>query len=113
MLTFYSIKPRVRFAKSRRLSFLLSIERFSFLPVKPDGERVHFLALTTRCQSSCRFPFRANDKFMRLTDPSANSNSDTDTDTDAAGGDIHPKGLTKVRALYMSKMFVGATVIFP
>lgn len=41
---------------------------------------------------------------MLLTDPSANSNSDTDTDTDAAGGDIRPKGLTKVRALYMSKV---------
>lgn len=41
---------------------------------------------------------------MLLTDPSANSNSDTDTD--AVGGDtVHRKELTKVRALYMSKVF--------
>lgn len=67
---------------------------------------MHFLALASAVSIQLPISIPLNDKFMLLTDPSANSNSDTDNDT--AGGRRHrPKGLTKVRALYMSGVFAA------
>lgn len=69
--TRYSIKT-TRVVRGKQTPCFLSfspIELFSFLAGwNPGGTRVHFLALTSRCQSNCRFPFRAaiNSCFSRI-----------------------------------------------